>query len=298
MSNDHEPEVTPIPPHFHQCRSYMGAIVTISMLIACLFAANLYTLDRLNSAREDERDLHSSFGKQIMDVRLQNRELLLEYTLLKDSHARQIAQLRSELDSAAKQLGASSGQVLDRARSMVGALQKVQSRQTDELQQQIVQKADAQDVAGIEGNLSSAESQIGTTQRTLGEVEQDLGVTRSQLGELAANSDEQRKALEELTGGEFHEFTLMRNHPINVEQIGLKLRKTNAHSQVFSLDLVVNDQEIHNREHSVFEPILLYPNGERIPYEIVITSVGSDNVAGYVRVPKTSGRPDSLTPRS
>jgi multidrug efflux pump subunit AcrA (membrane-fusion protein) len=286
MTDERQHGATPVSSH-SPCRRYTGAIVTISMLIACLFAANLYTLDRLNSAREQERELGSSFGRQIGEIKTQNRELLLKYALLKETHARQIAQVREELDHAAKQLGASTSQVLARARTMVEALQELQTRQADDLQEQIGQKANTQDLLGLMGSVSSAESDLGATQRTLHVLEQDLSAARSKLGELASNSDEQRQALQEFTDGEYHDFTLEKNQPIRIKQIGLKLRKTNARDQIFSLDLVANDHEIRNRDRSVFEPIIFYLDGVRSPCEVVITAVGPDNVTGYVRVPKS-----------
>jgi multidrug efflux pump subunit AcrA (membrane-fusion protein) len=297
MKHELESSNAPIPPHF-QCRNYTGAIVTISMLIACLFAASLYTLDKLNSARQEEQDLRASLGNQIWDVKSQNRELVLEYALLKDSDARQMAQLRGELDDAAKHLGASTGQVLNRARSMVGALEKQQAQQADELQQQIGQKADAQELADVMGSVSTSESQIGSTQRTLGTLEQDLGDARSRLGILASNSEAERQTLQELNGGAYHEFTLPRNRLVRVDQIGLKLSKTNARQQTFSLSIVANDQEIRNRDHNVFEPIIFYPGDVRLPYELVITAVGTDNVAGYIKVPQrpNGARTVSLVP--
>jgi chromosome segregation ATPase len=292
MTPERESNAPLIPPHF-QCRNYTGAIVTISMLIACLFAANLYTLDKLNSARLEEGDLRSSLGKQIWEVKAQNRELLLEYSLLKASHTQQMAELTSELDHAATQLGTSTGQVLDRARTMVGTLEKLQARRVEVLQEQIGQKADAQDLAGLKGTISGSESELGTTQRTLNLLAQDLGVARSQLGELAANSDDQRQTLQQFTGAEYHQFTLEKNHPVRVEQIRLRLRKTNTRDQSFSLDVVANDQEIRNRDHSVFEPIIFYVTEVRLPYQIVITTVGSDKVSGYVRVPNSSDRQET-----
>ena len=291
MTPDSDP-VTPVRGHF-QCRNYTSAIVTISMLIACLFAANLYTLNRLNSAHQEESDLRSSLGKQIFEVKAQDRELLLEYTLLKDSQARQMAELRGELDGAAKHLGASTGQVLNRARAMVGSLERWQAQQAEALREQIGQKADAQDLAGLEGSISGSESEIGTTQRTLEVLEQDLGATRSQLGELAANSDEQRHTLDQFTGAAYLPFTLVKNRPTRVEQIRMKLIKTNARSRSFSLDLVANDQEIHNRDHNVLEPIVVYLSTVRLPYEIVVTSGGSDKVSGYLRIPNNSRQPDA-----
>ncbi len=297
MKTDREPDLQPIPVHF-QCRNYTGAIVTISMLMACLFAANLYTIDQLNSAREDARELHSKLGGQIREVKIQYQSLLLKYTLLKDSHARQTAQLHSELDRAAKQLGASTGQVLDRARVMVGAAEKSQARQAGALEDQIGQKADAQDVLGLMENVSKSQSQIGSTQRTLDVLEHDLSIARSQLGELAASNLQQQQSVREIASAAYREFTLKKNHPINVEQIGLKLRKTDTRNQIFSLDLIANDQEIRNRDRSIFEPIFIYRNGMQRPYEVVVTAIGADNVAGYVRIPRTPSPEDTREPQS
>ena len=58
------------------------------------------------------------------------------------------------------------------------------------------------------------------------------------------------------------------------------------------------DVESRGWDHSVFEPIILYLTGVRFPYEVVITAVGPDNVAGYVRVPKSPDRPETPEPRT
>ena len=218
--------------------------------------------------------------------------------MLKDSHARQTEQLRCELDRAAKQLGASPSQVLDRARAMVGAVEKSQVRQADQLEEQLGKKADAQALYGLMENVSNAQSEIGATQSTLDALEYDLSVARSELALLAASNSQQQQALQEIAGAEYHEFTVRKNHPVNVEQIGLKFRKADTRNQTFSLDLVANDQEIRNRDRSVSEPILLYRNGVRRSYEVVITTVGTDSVAGYVRVRPNPIRQETLGPRS
>lgn len=297
MTPDHERESASISCHSH-CRNYTGAIVTISMLIALLFAANLYTLDRLNAAREEDRELRSGLGREIGEIKGQNQELSLKYAILKESHARQITQLRRELDYAARQLGASTGQVLDRARVMVGALQRQQSRRAAALEEQIAQKADAQDMAGLTESVSSTQSQLGTEQRTLGVLAQDLGTARSELGELAASTEGQSEALQGFTDGSYQGFTLEKNSTTHIGKIGLRLRKTNVRDQIFSLDLIANDQEIRNRSRSVFEPISFYLVGTRVPYEVVITTVGSRYVAGYIRIPNPGGRREKLAPRT
>jgi hypothetical protein len=294
MPLDHEDDASSVSFH-SQGRNYTGAIVTISMLIAFLFAANLYTLDRLNAARQEEKDTRSGLGNEIREIKAQDQELLLRYARLKESDARQIADLGSELDYAAKRLGKSTGQMLDRTRAMANALHELQARQANAREEP---KADTGDFAGLVQSVSSSQSQLGTTQRTVDVLASDLGTTRSELGEVAASVNEKIKSLEDLGEGEYREFTLERNHPIRMGPIGLRLRKASARDQVFSLDLLANDQEIHNKEHSVFVPIFFYLTGVSTPCEAVITAVGSDNVAGYLRFPKAVSLHDTSVPKN
>jgi len=56
MTPDEKPEVSPGSFHIH-CRNYTGALVTVSLLVAFLFVADLYTLTRLDSTQDDEKEL-------------------------------------------------------------------------------------------------------------------------------------------------------------------------------------------------------------------------------------------------
>ena len=76
------------------------------------------------------------------------------------------------------------------------------------------------------------------------------------------------------------------------------LRKTNSRDQTFSLNLIVNDREIRQRDHSVYEPIRFYLDGARVPYEVIITAVGSSSVVGSVRIPKSADQQKTPGPRT
>jgi len=297
MATQQEPEIQ--PGSFHpQCRNYGAAFLIMSMLIAVLFVADLYTLRRLNSTEREERGLRASLGKGILDVQNQNQELLRKYVLLRDSHRHEVADLRTELDRAALQLGSSSSRVLDRARSMVGVLQKEQARQVDNLEDQIAQKADAQDLDSLREGVSTTGLVLGTTEKTLGTLATDLGTTRSQLGELASSTAQQIRALHDKTDGDYREFTLSKDRPLHLGRVGLRLRKTSPRKQVFSLDVAANDQEIRHSGHNVNEPIYFYVGRSAVPYELVVTSVGSDDVAGYLRVPKVEQLAERSVPQT
>lgn len=297
MPHDDQRESASTSYHTHG-RNYMGAIVTISMLIALLFAANLYTLDRLNTARQEERDLRSSFGREIGDVKSQNQDLALKLALMNAADTRQITKLKTELDHTATQLDASTGEVLDRARVMVGTLQKLLSLRANALEEQIAHKADARDMASLMGSVASIQAQLRTAQKTLDAQAHDLGATRADLGELASSTHRQIETLRGFTVGSYHAFTLEKNRPARIGQLGLTLRKTNTRDQVFSLDLNANDREIRNRNHSVFEPMSVYVTGTQVPYEVVITTVGANNVEGYIRIPKPGSLQEKLSPQT
>ncbi|MBZ5515478.1 MAG: hypothetical protein LAN62_11705 [Acidobacteriia bacterium] len=297
MSTEKEREITPVTVNL-QGRSYTGAFVTIGMLLAFLFVANLYILDRLTSSRQETENLRSAMSKQMEEIKGQNQELLLKYSVLKAVQANQIDQLRSELDMAAKRLGASTGQVLDRARAMVGALQKEHVQHVSLLENELSQKADAGDLVTLSANVSQTQGEVGSAQRTLDVLAADLGATRTELGGLAANTRDQIQALRELADKDRYELTLVKNRVYRVGHVGLLLKKTNVKGQNFDLTLLANDQEIRNKNRTANEPILFYVGRLQVPYELVITGVGSDSAVGYLRIPKVANLENAPRPRT
>jgi hypothetical protein len=296
MATDNERETGPLTVHL-QCRSYTGAFVTIGMLLAFLFVANLYTLNRLTSDRQDAENLRSEMRKEIKDVKTQNQELLLKYSILKAVQANQIDQLRGELDMAAQRLGANTGQVLDRARAMVIALQRERRQQNDLLEAKLAQKADADDLAALGETVIATQTRLGSTHRTLDVLAGDLGATRSDLGNLLASTRDQVDTLRQIEEKDYREITLLKNHVYRVGHVGLLLRKTDSKRQRFNVTIIANDQEIPNKGQSAFEPILFYVGRARVPHELVITGVGSDSVSGYIRIPKTEALAEVSAPR-
>jgi len=290
-------EVPPTSLHFH-CRNYTGAFITMSMLVALLFVADFYMLSKLESTQSDERELRAGLGKGITDLRNQNQDLLRKYVLLRDSHAREIVDLRGELDQAAAQLDTSSRRVLDRGRRIVDVLQTEQNRQTGSLEDQIAQKADQQELDSLQEGITSAGSRLGTTERTTGELAKDLGAARSEWGEFETNTKQQVETLQGIAEGECHDFNLQKNRPFQVGRIVLTLRKTNTHKQLFSLDVVANDRDIRHDGHNIDEPIYFYVDGSRARYEVVVTWVGTEAATGYIRVPKPDGLGEEGSPNS
>jgi hypothetical protein len=272
--------------HHPERRSYTGAFVAVFMLLALLFVSNLYTLSNLNSARQSLNSLQHDLYKRIAIVQSMDDRLAAKFSVVEDRHSEQMDALNKELDRAARQLGASSGQVLDRARGMVVHLQTEQQRQVDDLKKQIAQKADSEAVVLLNRNVSEAKADANTTQRTVTVLAKDLAVARSQLGDLVAADHDDLGGLHQLADRNRYEFALTKDRKQMVDGIGLILKRTDLKQHRFSLNLIVNDQEIRNQNQNLGQPIIFYVGNAKGPCELVVREVGTDTVKGYISAPK------------
>ena len=50
--------------------------------------------------------------------------------------------------------------------------------------------------------------------------------------------------------------------------------------------MLVDDLNIEKKDRTINEPIFFYVNGSKKPYELVVNSVQSNQVKGYVSTPK------------
>ena len=294
-----ESEVTPVTIHMDG-RNYTGAFVTVALMLAFLFVANLYTLGKLNSSREDARSVQQSLREEIKEAKAQNQDLLLKVSTLRSVQAREIDQLRAGLDAVTDRFGSTTGQALNRARSMLIAIKKGQTLQSNSLQREISRKADTDDLDAVIETASSTQSELGTTQRTVDVLARDLGAASAELGGLVASAHDQIQALHQLSERKYYDFTLSKNEVHRIAGIGVSLilKKTDVKGQRFSLNLVANDQQMQNKGRTIYEPIFFYVGGLRVPCELVITGVGSDTVAGYITAPKAAVQENGLVPRT
>ena len=66
----------------------------------------------------------------------------------------------------------------------------------------------------------------------------------------------------------------------------MTLTKTNIKKHQFNLDLVVDDLQVTKKDRAINEPIFFYVNGSKRPCEVVVNEVKSNQVKGYLSVPK------------
>jgi hypothetical protein len=216
-----------------------------------------------------------------------NDQISGKLAALENANARQLGELRSELDAAAQRMG-STGKELRRARSMVAELQSDQKKQADQLQRQIAQKADQEQINSLSQDVTATKSDLDSTKKTVGVLTSDLGMARSELGTLIARNHDDIETLRKLGQRNYYEFTLTRGDGQKIAGVGLVLKKTNVKHHSFNLNLLADDMELEKNNRTVNEPVFFSVGGTKGFYELVVNKVEQNKVTGYVSTPKYS----------
>ena len=126
-----------------------------------------------------------------------------------------------------------------------------------------------------------------SVQKARTDLEGNLQSTRDDLnGSIAKNHDE-LVALERKGERSYHEFNLLRSKEFTREgPMSISLRKSNDKHKYCDLAMIVNDSEVSKKHVNLYEPVLFYPEGYSQPLQLVINSIGKDDVRGYVSEPK------------
>lgn len=257
--------------------------ITIYVVLALLAVGEIYTLGRLSTLRGS---LEAQQAQTRAELTTQFKDLINgSVERLQQSNAQSIEALKNEVDGAAKRAGSAGGE-LRRAQAEVAHLERVQKDEADQLKKQLDQKADAQQVGAIHQDLSAQRTDLDTTKKDLETVRNDLGMTRSELGTLIARNHDEIDQLRRMGERDYFEFTLRRKQPISVANIGLTLTKTNVKHLRFNLEMVVDETEYDKKNRTINEPVIFYVGGSKKPFELVVNSIESEQVKGYISTPK------------
>jgi hypothetical protein len=252
-------------------------------VLAALIAGEIYSVRKISSTRDSleaqQAQTHKQLAAEFQD------QLTSRLSAIENSNAQQFDALKNELDSSAKRLGATGGE-LKRARAVVAKLQSDQHEQAEQLQKQLALKADQQQVGALGQDVSAQRVDLDNTKKAVDSVRSDLGMARSELGTLIARNHDDIEQLRKIGERDYYEFTATRKSPARVAGIGLTLTKTNIRKHQFNMDVVVDDLQVTKKDRAINEPIFFYVNGSKRPYELVVNEVKSNQVKGYVSVPK------------
>jgi len=255
----------------------------VFIVLAALAVGEYFTVNRMNTLRDQmttqQNQLRDDLTGQLRD-QVSNR-----LTAIQRQSAQDLDAVKSELDTTAKRMGAQGGE-LKRARTMVAQLQDEQRTQTDQLKQELDTKADQQQVGALTQDVSSTKSDLDTTKHNVNTLASDLGMARSEMGTLIARNHDDIEYLRKLGDRDYFEFTLTKDQQAKVAGVGLTLKKTNTKRYRFNLATLVDDMAVERKDCTVNSPVYFYVNGSKKPYELVVNSVGSNQVKGYLSAPK------------
>jgi hypothetical protein len=265
--------------------SRVGTIfIVVFVVLAALAVGEFFTVSKMNALRDQltlqQNQLRDNLTGQLRD------QVTQRLAAIEQQNAQQLEAVKSELDDAAKRVGRQSGE-LKRARTMVADLQDQQKNQTAQLEQELSQKADQKQVGDLSQDVSSTKTDLNTTKKTVTTLQADLGMARSEMGNLIARNHDDIEYLRKLGDRDYFEFTLTKNQPAKVANVGLTLKKTNVKRYRFNLDTLVNDMQVERKDCTINAPVYFYVSGSKKPYELVVNSVGAAQVKGYLSTPKS-----------
>ncbi len=263
--------------------SHTTKFIAVFVVLALLVIGEVYTLTQMSAMRTSV-DAQQVAMQKALSAQVE-QQISTKISALEASNAQQLQAVKEDLDNAAKRMGR-NGVELRRARTMVEQLQTSQQQQAEELKQQIAQKADQQQVGALSQDLNSQKTDLDTTKKTVSSISNDLGMARSELGNLIARNHQDIEYLRKMGERDYFEFTLARNQPQKVANVELILKKTNVKHHRFDMALVADEMQIDKKGRTANEPVIFYLGGSKKPYELVVNSVQSNQVKGYVSTPK------------
>lgn len=192
---------------------------------------------------------------------------------------------------------------LSQYRDLFQGLKSEQQQQTMGLKSLATDKADRRDIAklqredeGIRKENEGIRKQVGQVSSGLSNLQEITGVNRAglanskrRLDRLDRDLDSTSERLSQLSRSlerERIDFELQEKGGfIKVMDVHLNLRDANARKQRYDLDIYVGRKRIQKKHQYANEPVYFFVEGIEKPYEVVITRIVRNQVAGYLTVP-------------
>jgi DNA repair exonuclease SbcCD ATPase subunit len=265
--------------------------------IVVLLGANIYLYTQIDHLRTDVSAMHDKLMTEISNMRDAT-------TVTSASQLRHVEALKEELAAARSQAQRESGQAKAEALAHTDAIARQIKDEETRVQQQVSTEISANkqaaeqatqqvtakvadvatDVGGVKTNLASTQSDLQKTINDLKSARGDMGV---QSGLIATNGSE-LAALKARGERNYIDIKLGKTkQPVRFGDVTLKLEKTDPKHNKYSVIVMADDKQTEKKDKNVLEPVQFYTaKGGHTPYEIVINSIGKDQITGYLSTPK------------
>jgi F0F1-type ATP synthase membrane subunit b/b' len=260
--------------------------------LIALAAANVFLYVQLDRTRTDIAKMRESILTEVTNLRDAS-------SVSVQSQKQRIENLKAELEEARRQANASASQGKAEAIARAEQLAKRLEVEQAKAHQQVTSE-----ISRVKQDTKAANTRIGEVSADVGAVRTDLGSTKSDLekavgdlkrmngdmgvqsGLIATNAQE-LAALRRLGERNYFEFKLGKSkQPQRVADITLLLKKTDAKRNKYTVEVMADDKRVEKKDKNVNEPVQFYTSKARIPYELVVNTVGKDLISGYLATPK------------
>jgi chromosome segregation ATPase len=192
---------------------------------------------------------------------------------------KQSEELQSKLEDQQKQAADEIAQLKDTTTNSISAVSSdVSNVKTD--------------VGGVRNDVTAVKTDLGTTQSNLDKTSSDLKRAMGDMGVMSgliATNAKDLNALRALGERNYVEFDISRKDAAKkVGDISVTLKKADVGHNRYTVAVFADDKLVEKRDRTINEPVQLYINGNRFPYEIVVNQVKKDEIVGYLSTPKMS----------
>ena len=212
--------------------------------------------------------------------------------------------LKEDLETRARQLNQAASQAKKEAVSYADEQAKKLEQENQQTKQAVAQtntalsdvkqRADTAnakladvgtDVAGVKTDLASTKTDLDKTKSDLKKVSGDLGITNGFVATSQKDIEELRRRGEV----SITEFSLKKQKTLQkVGDISMQLEKADPKKNRFNVILLADDKRVEKKDRTVNEPLQFYV--AKSLYQIVVISVGKDQISGYLQTPKYMSR--------
>jgi DNA repair exonuclease SbcCD ATPase subunit len=289
--------VSPTPGYVEQPKRSGLMTALVAGAIVVLIGANIYLYTQIDHMRTEMSAMHDKLMTEISNMRDAS-------TVTSASQTRHVEALKEELAAARALAQRESSQAKIEAQAHADQLARQIKDEEAKVQQQVSSEISnvketasqqnqqvAAKVADVATDVGSVKTQVATTQSDLQKTIADLKSTRGDLGVqsgLIATNANELAALKLRGERNYIDIKLGKTkQPVRFGDITLKLEKVDPKRNKYTVMLMADDKPMEKKDKNIFEPVQFYTSkGGHIPYEIVINSIGKDEIVGYLSTPK------------
>ena len=287
--------IYPQPPQPPPQRSGLLTALVAGAVIA-LVAANIYLYVQIDHVRTDVAKVREDLMNQVSNLRDMSSVTATTHKAHLDTLKQELQSAREQASSQARSLSSQAKQeATARAEQLAKQIQdeeaKVQQRVSTEISEVKSTAAAANtkiaDVNAEVGGVKTKQSQIDTDlQKTIADLRTARGDLGVQSGLIATNATE-LSALKRLGERNIFDFKLGKTKDRQkVGDVQLLLKKTDPKKNKFTIEVMADDKITEKKDKNINEPVQFYTSKARQPYELVVNSVGKDQIVGYLATPK------------